>query len=72
MYRDKDQTTRLNGARVEQEKTIDPFRIKKRLLDFMARYDDYVARTPLTPIDLNPRARAPVQSNKAVSARSPI
>ena len=33
------------------EKAIDPF-IKKRLLDLVARYDGFVARTPLTPIDL--------------------
>jgi hypothetical protein len=33
------------------EKAIDPF-IKKRLFDLAVRYEGFVARTPLTTIDL--------------------
>ena len=33
------------------EKAIDPF-IKKRLFDLAARYEGFIARTSLTPIDL--------------------
>jgi hypothetical protein len=54
---------RARTVRELAEKAIDPF-IRRRLLDLALRYDGSIVPTPLTPIDLNPRAKGADQSNR--------